>query len=210
VLKLLLAGITTPSQPSHTHLYTKRIINPTCTQHGYSIYTCSCGDTYSTDYVEPAHNYKNNVCTVCGNNENYNLYLTEYNELTADYNAKVSELEAKIAKCNENIENCQKAINDARGTLATLSPSCPQWFLQEYINNWQAYGSTGAATQAAQNAWRQQYNSQISQLNNTISTNNSIIQTEQQNIRLYTSAITTLTTQYNNNVTSLKLKYGID
>ena len=117
---------------------------------------------------------------------------------------------SKIEKSNENIEECQEAIDNARGTLYTLSPSCPQWYIQEYINNWQAFGNTYAATQAARNAWSQEYNSQRNQLNAVISTNTSKIQSEQQNISLYNSAISTLTTQYNNSVTSLKVKYGMN
>ncbi len=203
----------TNKQPTstHTHFYSKRVMAATCIEKGYTTYTCSCGDVYKDNFVEPAHNFKKNVCTVCGaKHDNYNLYQTEYNQLTADYNAKVSEFETKIAKSNKNIEACQKAINNATSALYSLSPTCPQWYIQEYVNNWQAFGSTSAATQAARNAWSQEYNSQRAQLNNTISMNTSKMQAEQQNIMLYNSAISTLTTQYNNDVSALKIKYGMN
>jgi hypothetical protein len=81
--------------------------------------------------------------------------------------------------------------------------------LQQYINNWQAYGSTGAATVAAQNAWAREYNNQRNQLNNTISINTTAISGHQTNIALYNSQIEVLTNQYAANVNALKAKYGI-
>lgn len=38
----------------HTHsYYTAKIVNPTCTERGYTIYECSCGDSYEGAYVNP-------------------------------------------------------------------------------------------------------------------------------------------------------------
>ncbi len=36
---------------SHTHSYTSRTTAPTCTAQGYTTYTCSCGDSYTSNYV---------------------------------------------------------------------------------------------------------------------------------------------------------------
>ena len=36
----------------HTHNYTAIVTAPTCTEQGYTTYTCSCGDSYIDDYVE--------------------------------------------------------------------------------------------------------------------------------------------------------------
>ena len=42
-------------------------MTPTCTQAGYTIYTCSCGDSYKSDYKDAlGHDYKNGTCTRCG------------------------------------------------------------------------------------------------------------------------------------------------
>ena len=38
---------------THTHSYTATVTKPTCTEQGYTTYTCSCGDTYTDDYVDP-------------------------------------------------------------------------------------------------------------------------------------------------------------
>ena len=39
----------------HTHEYAQEIVKPTCTQDGYTKYTCECGDTYNDNTVEAAH-----------------------------------------------------------------------------------------------------------------------------------------------------------
>ncbi len=40
---------TQPTEPDHTHSYTKKVTAPTCTEKGYTTYTCACGDTYKDD-----------------------------------------------------------------------------------------------------------------------------------------------------------------
>lgn len=42
--------------PSHTHSYSKNTINPTCTELGYTVYTCACGHTYNDNY-KPANGH---------------------------------------------------------------------------------------------------------------------------------------------------------
>ena len=37
---------------SHVHKYIAVVTEPTCTEKGYTTYTCSCGDSYVDDYVE--------------------------------------------------------------------------------------------------------------------------------------------------------------
>ena len=52
---------------SHVHFYNATATLPTCTEKGYTTYTCECGDTYVGDET-PAmgHNYVDKVCTGCG------------------------------------------------------------------------------------------------------------------------------------------------
>ena len=51
----------------HTHTYTSVVTAPTCTEKGYTTYTCACGDSYVADFVDAkGHSYKNGTCTVCG------------------------------------------------------------------------------------------------------------------------------------------------
>ncbi|MBQ3214604.1 MAG: hypothetical protein IJB11_00645, partial [Oscillospiraceae bacterium] len=50
------------------HSYTPEIAAPTCTEDGYTTYTCSaCGDSYVADQVAAlGHSYVNGYCSVCG------------------------------------------------------------------------------------------------------------------------------------------------
>ena len=42
----------------HKHEYTADVTPPTCTEQGYTTYTCSCGDTYKDNYVaKTSHTY---------------------------------------------------------------------------------------------------------------------------------------------------------
>ena len=49
------------------HNYVSIITPPTCTEQGYTTYTCACGDSYVEDFTAPTgHSYKNDVCSGCG------------------------------------------------------------------------------------------------------------------------------------------------
>ena len=55
----------------HTHSYLATDIVPTCTENGYTSYVCSCGDSYTADYVQAiGHTIENGVCTRCGAKHN--------------------------------------------------------------------------------------------------------------------------------------------
>lgn len=48
----------------HTHIYTPVITPPTCTEQGYTTYTCECGDSYISDYTDAlGHNWDEGVTT---------------------------------------------------------------------------------------------------------------------------------------------------
>ena len=50
------------------HVYTPVVTAPTCTEEGYTIYTCDlCGHSYDDDYTEAlSHRYASGACTRCG------------------------------------------------------------------------------------------------------------------------------------------------
>ena len=51
---------------AHIHDYTASVTKPTCTEKGYTTYTCSCGDSYKSDYKAAlGHDYKSGVCVRC-------------------------------------------------------------------------------------------------------------------------------------------------
>ena len=50
----------------HDFTYTSKS-EATCTTHGFDTYTCKCLETYDDIFADPlGHDYKNGVCTVCG------------------------------------------------------------------------------------------------------------------------------------------------
>ena len=55
----------TTSSNTHKHSYSKTVTAPTCTEKGYTKYTCSCGESYIDNYTEPAHKFVNYKCSVC-------------------------------------------------------------------------------------------------------------------------------------------------
>lgn len=74
----------------HTHSYTEKVVAPTCTEDGYTVYTCQCGDSYR-DQIVPAtgHSFgqwevvkkptteaegqRQRKCSVCGNTETQSI-----------------------------------------------------------------------------------------------------------------------------------------
>lgn len=53
-----------PDDPEHTHSYDKvlRVVAPSCDEHGYTVYKCSCGETENRNYINPlGHSYKDIV-----------------------------------------------------------------------------------------------------------------------------------------------------
>ena len=58
----------------HTHSYTSTVTAPTCTEKGYTTYTCSiCGDSYKDSYTKAlGHDYKDGKCTRCGAEVTFN------------------------------------------------------------------------------------------------------------------------------------------
>ncbi len=51
----------------HTHVYEEEVTAPSCTEKGYTTYTCDCGYSYTDNETDKvAHNYVEGVCSVCG------------------------------------------------------------------------------------------------------------------------------------------------
>ena len=50
----------------HGHEYEESIVDPDCTNQGYTTFTCWCGYSYKGNYTEPTHDFDNGKCTRCG------------------------------------------------------------------------------------------------------------------------------------------------
>ncbi len=56
-----------PNSSIHTHHYQGIETPPTCTEAGYTTYTCTCGDSYTADEVSALdHDYVDGNCSRCG------------------------------------------------------------------------------------------------------------------------------------------------
>lgn len=65
----------TEAQAVHTHSYSKKATAATCSQNGYTTYTCSCGDSYKGDYVDATgHSYQKKVTQPTCANSGYSTY----------------------------------------------------------------------------------------------------------------------------------------
>ncbi len=59
--------IVTAKEVPHEHSYEAVVTDPTCTEGGYTTYTCGCGDSYVADEVAAAgHNFVDGACGICG------------------------------------------------------------------------------------------------------------------------------------------------
>lgn len=62
VVLLISAGIFCLTACGHTHEYKEEIIKPTCTEQGYTIHRCDCGEEYIDSYVDAlGHDFNNYV-----------------------------------------------------------------------------------------------------------------------------------------------------
>ena len=57
----------TVTEPAHEHSYEAAVTAPTCTEGGFTTYTCECGESYIADEVDAlGHDYVDGICTRCG------------------------------------------------------------------------------------------------------------------------------------------------
>ncbi len=63
------------SSEIHTHDYFQKVTAPTCTEKGYTMYTCSCGDAYVENYVDKlGHTYTETVTAPTCTEKGYTTY----------------------------------------------------------------------------------------------------------------------------------------
>lgn len=69
---------TTPAatEPAkHTHQYTAKVVKPTCSKGGYTVHTCSCGDSYTDSKTPPGeHSYDKETVKPTMWQEGYTVY----------------------------------------------------------------------------------------------------------------------------------------
>ena len=102
-LILALGSIAGLTACKHEHNYTTSVIEPTCTEQGYTTHTCSCGDSYIDSYTDKIeHNYNAGVCSVCSYNLFENIEDIELDSVNEEH----------IGAFVENVKN-----NSTQGTI---------------------------------------------------------------------------------------------
>lgn len=94
------------TETPHVHDYASTVVNPTCTEKGYTKYVCACGDTYQADEVEATgHSYTTEVvaptCLADGYTKHTCACGDTYNDTTVAKNPEnhVYETEIVPATC---------------------------------------------------------------------------------------------------------------
>ena len=65
--KCIRCGEKEDSSETHKHDYKSRVVEPTCTEGGYTLWECECGKSYETLHTKAlGHEYKDGLCTRCG------------------------------------------------------------------------------------------------------------------------------------------------
>lgn len=118
---------TEPSPTVHLHSYSAEVIGPTCTVPGYTVHSCSCGDSY-TDGQTPAigHTYTETVTAPTMWKQGYTTYTCSRcaDSYTDNYTA-ICEAE-KEAFIQEVREATLKYINEFREEPAKSLPGLTQ------------------------------------------------------------------------------------
>ena len=122
------------------HSYSEKVVAPTCTEMGYTIYTCeSCGDSYKADYVDKAaHDYTKTLtaptCTALGytvyecKNCDYK-YISDYTDkINHSYIADVTEPTCTASGYTVyTCENCGKTYTADYKDMTGHKPS--EWII---------------------------------------------------------------------------------
>ena len=89
----------------HEHDYAPEITPPSCTEQGYTTYTCRCGDWYVDDFVDATgHDYQNGVCVNCGD-------VVEVITYTYGQSAQIKLIEPWGLKANAKISTAEGVID---------------------------------------------------------------------------------------------------
>ncbi|MBQ9860779.1 MAG: zinc ribbon domain-containing protein [Clostridia bacterium] len=130
----------------HTHSYSKEVVAATCTENGYTIYTCVCGYTYKDNYTNASHSYTKFICDSCGTIDQANAYkhLVEYVKSNGKASGSSMMLTINVFNDKEFIlsYNVQDDILwascsaiDETSTITTLLSVNDGFYWQEYTYN---------------------------------------------------------------------------
>ena len=126
----------------HFHSYVSEVVEPTCDEEGYTLFTCSCGHSYKGDYIDPAHKFgewevvtpgtngnpdiQQATCEVCGETIQQEVeHEHEFIEVLVPPTCTESGLKGTYCECGvEHLVEVPALNHDYQETV--ISPSCKE------------------------------------------------------------------------------------
>ena len=138
----------------HEHSYEDKVIEPTCTEQGYTEHTCSCGDTFKDTYTEVIeHKYgewevvkeatedeeglKEKECSVCGNKVSEKIeklpHEHAYEKVVTEPTCTEQGYTTCVCKCGDSyIDSYEDALGHSYGEwVVTKEPTTTEMGLKE-------------------------------------------------------------------------------
>ncbi|MBQ7740331.1 MAG: leucine-rich repeat protein [Eubacterium sp.] len=120
--------------PANGHSYESTVNAPTCTEQGYTTYTCTvCSDSYTDNYTPASgHNYQSEIIPATPNERGYTLYTCSvcsdsYRDNYTPYASDSSVLEAALDRAQSfNAEDYTPASYQALTALCTQYSGYPE------------------------------------------------------------------------------------
>ena len=119
-------------EPNHIHIYTTKKHLPTCTEKGFTMHTCACGDSYRSDETSPlGHKYgavketeatctikggQVKTCTVCG----HEIFENAVAALGHDWSAWEITKEATTTSAGEQVRACSRCGKTEHKTILQI------------------------------------------------------------------------------------------
>ncbi len=152
VMALVLCGC----KPKHEHSYSSSKVEATCTEQGYTAYTCECGDTYEDNYVpvkghsfgswqvvteatEEAEGLQERVC-VCGEKETETLpkleHVHKFGEwkVVTEATEETKGLKERACECGEKETEEIPLLNHTHEYKTTIvAPTCTEKGYTEHV-----------------------------------------------------------------------------
>ncbi len=125
----------------HTHSYTETITTPTCTEQGFTTYTCSCGDSYKDNYID-AVGHKVNPELYANVTEHWNLCIVCYDPINKETHAwdnGIVTLPATITTTGIKTYTCTICEKTKQEELPVVEHTCryeANWFT-DVSSHWQ-------------------------------------------------------------------------
>ncbi len=129
---------------THTHSYSSSVVSPTCTQQGYTVYTCSCGYSYNGNYTSArGHSFgswtitkpatctstgtKKRVCNTCGYSETETIAKTSH--IASDWIVDEEATSSTTGSQHKECTTCGEILETQ--TIDKISHTISDWIIEQ-------------------------------------------------------------------------------